>query len=305
MSALPANSNYAPSPTTPSGVVKVTRYGWDVSQTEFSERAMVAKELLRADAYQRVDELSVATIHDIRRNFNAKRFGHLLVGRRRDGSLYLIDGLHRWTAVMERADIAEVPCEIVESAGQAEEAMLFVIRNSGQGRVTARQKYRALIIAGDKQAVAVDALLRRVGVQLTRSTNSVGGPYVKNISVLLRLHERDPQQLERCLVLMRQLMPSGTWPGAVMAGLVWLDSRIEGMDDALGNAGFVARVLDTGWETIRDVMDRFVMSQKKLRGGNGCDNTWGQGIFHALEAGRRPKQKRLRLTAAAAVEAMK
>lgn len=306
MSALPNGSSYNPSPVTPKGVVKVTRYGWDVSQTQFSERSLVSKTLLKFDSYQRFDDLNRQTIHDIRKNFNAKRFGHLLVSRRPDGSLYIVDGLHRWNAVMERADITDVPCEIVESGDDAvaEEARLFVLRNSGLGRVKSHQKFKALVLARDEQAIAINETLERVGVTLVRSTEKSGGPFVKCVKSLLKLHERDPDNLERSLNACKTLMPTGTWPQWLLEGLAWLDSRIDGMSHALSDDIFMERLVDVGLGMLKETTDRFVLSQKQNRGGHANAKTWGQGIFLALEAGRRSRTRRFRLTAAAAVEAM-
>lgn len=287
-------NGYTPSPRTPKGVVKVTRYNWDQSNTEFPNRIMVAKDRLNVDdTYQRVDDVRTSLVHTIRRDFDGKIFRSLLVTQRPNGEIYIIDGMHRWYAVREREDIDTVPCEFVECSSVAEEARIFLALNNGENGVSIHQKFISSLVAEDELCLSVDQMMRRVGVKLTKSTTSTGGPFVKCIDKVLRLASKDMALAERTLNVFKRLMPSGTWPGDVMMGLAYIDSRIEGVECALDNSKVVDRLVKVGIASIRAHMAEYSLIQQRTRGKSAGEKIWGHGIISAIRAGRGGAKYRL------------
>ena len=95
----------------------------------------------------------------------------VLTVARRDGKLFVVDGQHRLAAARLRGDIQQLPCLIEEFSDVAEEAALFNDLNSKRRPVSAVDKFRAALVAGDAECVAVGAALERAGLSLAPHSN--------------------------------------------------------------------------------------------------------------------------------------
>lgn len=113
---------------------------------------------------------SQALIADIALNWHWGRAQVLAVSRR-GGKLYVVDGQHRLAAARLRGDIPQLPCLIEEFSDIAEEAALFNDLNDKRRPVSAIDKFRAGIVAGDAECIAVGEAMNRVGLALAPHTN--------------------------------------------------------------------------------------------------------------------------------------
>src|ERR1051326_3709263 len=139
---------FVPSETTEGGrLTKIDRYKW-VSRNQQGELAYVSKHrLLVDDRYQRA--LNDAKRLRIASKWNWAACGVLLVARRKDGRLYVIDGQHRWAAAMSRADITDLPVAIFDLSGSIEdEATDFLIANKERKPLTGVESFKAQIATG-------------------------------------------------------------------------------------------------------------------------------------------------------------
>lgn len=93
----------------------------------------------------------------------------LLVSRRPDG-LYVIDGQHRKEAAQRRGDIPYLPCCVSEYASPADEAAIFVEANSTPQKVHRVDAWRAAVLAGDADALAIDRVVRGAELQLVATS---------------------------------------------------------------------------------------------------------------------------------------
>lgn len=110
--------------------------------------------------YQRaVDPVRVKTLVD---NFNPSGIGTLTVSLRSNGELVIIDGQHRGTAARSIGYDEKVPCIQYAGLTLAEEAELFLALNNVKP-VSALDKFRARIIAGDAGATAINEVLSAFG----------------------------------------------------------------------------------------------------------------------------------------------
>lgn len=123
-------------------------------------------------SYQRSIENgeSQALIAEIATNWHWGRAQHLTVSRR-DGKLFVVDGQHRLAAAKMRGDIQQLPCLIEEFANVAEEAQLFNDLNDRRRPVSAIDKFRAAIVAGDAECIAIGAAMERAGLALAPHSN--------------------------------------------------------------------------------------------------------------------------------------
>ena len=132
-----------------------------MEQTALSPRPELAwipvAELTVDAAYQRkISDRGRKVIRTICDSFSWSSFGALTVGRSDDG-YSIIDGQHRTIAAREM-NLEIVPCVVV-NAGQSEQARGFAGINGTRTSVTAVDKFRAKVIAGDPEAIKLSNVM--------------------------------------------------------------------------------------------------------------------------------------------------
>ncbi len=118
--------------------------------------------------YQRdLDGVSRRLISDIARGWDWNLFQPLVVARRHDGTMYVVDGQHRLEAARLRGDIAQLPCVIFHPSDPADEAQVFVELNQRRRPLTAYALFNASLAAGDAHAESLQSILRSVGLSFS------------------------------------------------------------------------------------------------------------------------------------------
>lgn len=121
--------------------------------------------LLIDRSYQR-ETIKEKIVQHIASNFDWAKFGTLQIGRRKDGSLWVIDGMHRREAAL-RLEISRVPCSVCDSDGAKDEAGRFVDSNKSRTRVSQIDEARAWMATEDDDSSAFAELCRRYKVTIT------------------------------------------------------------------------------------------------------------------------------------------
>lgn len=96
----------------------------------------------------------------------------LVVSRRNDGELFILDGQHRHEGAVKRGDVHHLPCVILAGVGHAGEAEAFVALNTKRQRLSQADLFNAMLAAGDEIAIATAALLEQTGWRIRRSCNT-------------------------------------------------------------------------------------------------------------------------------------
>lgn len=96
----------------------------------------------------------------------------LVVSRRSDGSLLILDGQHRHAGAIERGDIHFLPCVILSALGLEGEAKTFVELNTKRQRLTQAEVFHGMLAAGDPQAKAVADLITQTGWTVRKGSNT-------------------------------------------------------------------------------------------------------------------------------------
>lgn len=96
----------------------------------------------------------------------------LVVSRRADGDLMVIDGQHRHLGASSRGDVPFLPCVIYSGLTLAEEAQLFVDLNTEPQRLSQADIFVGMLATGENNAVATAALLEETGWRLVRHNNT-------------------------------------------------------------------------------------------------------------------------------------
>lgn len=95
----------------------------------------------------------------------------LVVSRRADGSLFVIDGQHRWEAAVRRGDITQLPCVVVDYASAADEAASFVHLNQQRKPLSKLDVFKAAVASEDEEACAILAAMEAAGLSVAPHGN--------------------------------------------------------------------------------------------------------------------------------------
>ncbi len=95
----------------------------------------------------------------------------LVVARRDDGRLFVIDGQHRLEAAKLRGDIAQLPAVVVQYASAADEAASFVHLNQQRRPLSKLDVFKAAVASGDAEACAISKAMAEAGLSVANTTN--------------------------------------------------------------------------------------------------------------------------------------
>jgi hypothetical protein len=171
---------------------------------------IVQLDRLRVDeGYQRPLTNFWETVRD---NFNPALVGTLVVSERKNGSLWIIDGQTRWSAMCEQGwesytdENGRVhngaPCLIYEGLNKAQEAQLFALLQTQRRGMRSYHRFRAQLVAKDKTAVGIAKVATNAGFDLgvEESRNTL-----QSIAALERAYKVSPDHLADVLTIIRDV----------------------------------------------------------------------------------------------------
>jgi hypothetical protein len=264
----------------PATMSKVDRYNW-TQRNEPGALMYVAKTSLRIDpTYQRA--LNEHRRKRIAQAFNWAAFGVLVVAQREDGTMYVIDGQHRLAAVLSRSDVVNVPVVVFPMVGVKDEAIDFLITNKDRKPMRGIESFRAMLVAGDKDAVAVNDLVHACGREIGKAKKSD----VDCIITLLKLHRLDSVSLCRVWPLVDALCGEERPKDALVNGLWFLERK---MVDATGVLAPISRTHSARKKLIEcghSMVTKSINEARAyhVRGGAGV---FARGLLKAINSGRR------------------
>lgn len=139
-----------------------------------SELAWLPVAKLGIDAaYQRDirSKRSQAVIRTIAERFSWSRFGVIVAvpdGEAPAGKWHIIDGQHRVEACRLRGDIDHVPAVVLKGMTPSAAALTFVGINRDRAAMSALQIHKALLAAGDAEALAIEDAAVSSGLEIMR-----------------------------------------------------------------------------------------------------------------------------------------
>lgn len=225
-------------------VSKVERYRWK-DPMKHGEMSWVDKNLLHVDErYQR--ELNDKKALQIASSFNWPAFGVLIVARR-NGKLYVVDGQHRFTGALRRADVPKVPCIVFDSDGIAAEAQTFLDAQVLRKAVTAVDKFKAQLVTRDPIALRVQALIDQSGRTIAHGGSGPGT--IACVALIYRLCQRTPETIERLWPVIVQICRGHQIQERIVDALVFIEERApEGV--SLTDKKWTLRLVNIGPEML-------------------------------------------------------
>ncbi|WP_225159205.1 DUF6551 family protein [Bradyrhizobium sp. BRP56] len=125
-------------------------------------------------AYQRSTDNAASRrlISGIAAKFDWRLCAPLVVSRRPDDTLTIIDGQHRWMAASQREDIPQLPCCVFRYQNIQEEARMFIVANRARKPVNRLDDYFAAVAAADEDALEIHQIVTEAGLRIARNTSS-------------------------------------------------------------------------------------------------------------------------------------
>lgn len=211
---------------TSKGTSKIAHYGWTVADAE-GEFRRINKRLLKVnnDVYQR--EGIKTKVLELASNWSWIACGALVIASR-DGVLWVVDGQHRKLAADRRSDIQELPCMVFYVEAVKDEARAFLATNTNRRNVSATDKFRASLAAGDPIARKVQDAIDAAGLRVT--TASIEPRAFKSVAKAQTIAASDYDGLVAVLGLCGELARAEEAPvhSRLLSGLYYMHKRIDG-----------------------------------------------------------------------------
>lgn len=198
---------------TPGGasVIKRTKFDWTPGG-KVGEFSWIKKEELNIDGRYQRDQISEEKVREIARKWDWLLLGTVSVIQREDGTFWVFDGGHRTRAAFFRDDVECLPCMVHEIGEVSDEAKAFVARNTMVSNVSAIDRYRAAICAGEPTAVTTQNIMNELGLTAVKG-GVTKGQYLACIGTLQKCVDTNAEDamkvLEFCLSLAGEHLVSG------------------------------------------------------------------------------------------------
>lgn len=179
-------------------------------------------ELAIDPAYQRSIEGSDSQqlIRSIARNWNWDLCLPLVVSRRANGGMYVIDGQHRLEAARLRNDIAHLPCVVGDYSDAAAEAANFVHLNKRRRPLTGLDIFKAAVASGDEDAVSISRAIAAAKLELAPHQTAAGWKpgMIAHIGGIKQAWKANPHVAAEALKLL-----AAAYDGEILryAGTIW------------------------------------------------------------------------------------
>lgn len=184
------------------------------------------------NGYQRStdNEASRRLITSIATKFDWRLCAPLVVSRRTDDTLTIIDGQHRWLAACHRDDIPQLPCCVFRYENKEEEARMFILANRARKPMNRLDDYYAALAAADEDALEIQQLVTDAGLRIARNTSSTAwrpGEIAFTSSIATAIRRFGPAITSAVLTNMAEAFSGQkmTHGGAIFGGLVRIMSR--------------------------------------------------------------------------------
>lgn len=126
-------------------------------------------------------------VKKIVKNFDPKKLHTIVVSKRKDGLLYIIDGQHRVEALKE-LNILFIEATVHENLSVEEEAEMYYGVNDRPSK-NANQKGKSRLRFKEPVAVAIDETVRSVGLNVDYEKNAPSKGYIKAYEALQSIYK--------------------------------------------------------------------------------------------------------------------
>jgi hypothetical protein len=109
--------------------------------------------------------------NQIMNNFQPEAFGQIVVGRRVDGTDWVVDGQQRRHAAIQLGH-SLVSCQVFQSRGKQHEAQIYKIINANKKPMAPFDLWKARLTAQDSEALAIHNIATKYGLVIVDGSNT-------------------------------------------------------------------------------------------------------------------------------------
>ncbi len=256
---------------------KIERYGWTMKD-EPGQFMMIPKHDLMVDErYQRDVKEKEGKVLRIASAWSWLACGTLLVAMRPAG-FYIVDGQHRWRGALRRSDISDLPCLVFEADDVVQEANAFISANTNRKPMTAMQRIKAQVVAGDGVAEEAHALIAASGRVMRSGTDKHS---VSCVGAIMKALREDAPAFRRVWPVVVALCEDRSIVNDIVKTLAYLEAHLaEGQ--SLAAQPWRKRLIGVGYDGVIDAMRQARAYHKK-----GGERTDALGVVKAVNAKMR------------------
>ena len=259
-----------------------SKNGFNWANPEHSHNSIfqwISKHKLQIDeSYQR-GAASKTRIDFIAKNWDWQLVGTLSVFARGKGEYFVYDGGHRLRAALLRDDIDRLPCIVFDSnAGIENEARAFVGKNTLLTNVSATDRYKAAVLAGEPVCSHAANILANLGLEVVRGGASRN--QVSCIGSIISAVSRNAAVAESVLKFCRDMIRESHISGQVFWGLFLVCHHFADEVDILRKYGKVLKRMSM------EEIETYIRRYKAEVGGRG-QALDGKAVLRLLNKGRR------------------
>lgn len=153
----------------------------------------------------------------------------LVVSKRSNETLVIIDGQHRWLAASQRDDIPYLPCCVFVYGDTQEEARMFIVANRARKPMSRLDDLSAAIAAQDEDALELQQVVLSAGLRIARNTASTAweaGEVAFTSSIASAIRRHGASLASNALTNIAEAFPDQklNHGGAIFGGLVQIMS---------------------------------------------------------------------------------
>lgn len=202
---------------------KDENYAWAAPKFADARMMILPVDSINTDySYQR--PLQTKKVMHYANDWDYFQSGSFHVVQRPDHTFWIVDGNHRLHAARKRGDVKDVRCLVIDSPGIEWEAVTFNKLQIDKVRVTAIQRYTALVVGKDPLALRIKSVLDYYNIGVSPKKDNTGTQEeLVAISSLMEIADRFTDvELKAVIALSRKIADGKMIPGWLMLGVAEL-----------------------------------------------------------------------------------
>jgi len=219
---------------------------WVPLKNEPGEMMRIDKNFLTIDPrYQRrLDEMFVGRIAA---NWSWVSCGALEVSKRPgDPKWFVFEGQHRLRAAMLVPEIVDIPCISFQLDTVRDEAIGFLAANTERKTPTVRDRFKALLMAGDPIAHKIDALVTSYSREIGVASNA---QQITCVSALAAMMQDNAAAMERVFPVVADVCAGQPITAQMLRAFHWLE-RCMPRGESLSDQKYFHRAQRVGYSEI-------------------------------------------------------
>jgi hypothetical protein len=159
--------------------------------------------------------------------WNPLMVGTILVSRRADGSLYIIDGQHRNMVALRLDPTAVMRCEVYEGLSIKDEAEMFLHFNKGRKAPSVYSSFLVELTAEDPTAFRMQSQVRSCGLELAESPSPKKVAAIQKCRQIVELDKAETGLLQDTLRVCEMAWGrrADSWDGQIIWGVAQVIHR--------------------------------------------------------------------------------